>query len=134
MTNLTALITDEFDGAWNARDIEQVMNHFADDAVVKPVPALPGAPEIFQGKEQIRGFVELIIPGFRVVSSNVQVEGNKVTWFATVSDDYFRQAGADSMDANCEAIVQDGKIKFFSPAFTPESLAKLQAAASSAGR
>ncbi len=129
MADLASFIKHEFDGAWNAHDIDAVMRLFADDAVVTLVPPPPGAPGTFRGKEEIRGFVQMLIPGFHVESRNFRVEGDKVTWFSTVSDDFFRQSGVDSADANCEAVVQEGKIKSFTPTFTPETLAKLRAAA-----
>ena len=130
MADLIAYIQNEFDASWNSGNIEKVMHCFADGAVVRAVPPLPGAPESFTGKAEIRGFVQMLIPGFRAESANFQQDGSKVTWFATVSSETIRQMGVDAMDADCEAIVQHGKVKSFTPAFTQESLAKLAAAQS----
>jgi hypothetical protein len=130
MTNLTSLIRDSFDGAWNANDVEGVLRHFADDAVVQTVPPMPGAPEVFRGKGEIRGFVQMLIPNFHVDSKDFAESADRVTWYATVTSDTIRgQFGVDSLSADCEAIIQNGQVKSFKPVFTQETLAKLQAAA-----
>ncbi len=130
MTTLTDYIRNEFDAIWNANDPEAVLARFADDAVVQSVPPLPGGPEAFRGKGEIRGFVQMLIPNFHVESKNFAESGDTVTWYATVSSDTIRgQFGADSLSADCEAVIQNGKVKLFKPVFTQASLAKLQASA-----
>lgn len=129
MTNLIAHI-QAFDADWNRNDVEAVLSHFADDAAVAPVPPLPGAPEVFRGKGEIHGFVQMLIPNFHVDSKNFVEAGDKVTWYAVVSSDTIReQFNVDLLAADCEATLQNGKIKLFKPVFTQETLAKLQAAA-----
>ncbi|PJF42902.1 MAG: hypothetical protein CUN55_09475 [Phototrophicales bacterium] len=127
MSDLIA-ITQEFDAKWNSNNVEDVVNFFGEGAVVRTVPPLPGAPESFTGKAEIRGFVQMLIPNFSVTSKNHRQVGNKVTWFATVTSDTIRQMGVDTMDAECEAIIENGKIKSFTPAFTQETLEKLASA------
>ncbi len=126
--DLGTFIKRDFDGAWNSRDVDKVLDCFTDDAVVRMAPPLPGAPETFTGKDEIRGFVEMLIPGFRVVSKKFRVDGNRVAWFSTVSCDMLRKLGIEAADANSEAVVRGSKITYFHPSFTPETLAKLQAA------
>jgi hypothetical protein len=133
MNNLSAIITDQFDAAWNANDEDAVLRCFAADAVVHTEPALPGAPATFRGRNEIRQFVRTLIPNFHVRSRNVQEQGDRVTWFATVTSDTIRQLGVDALDTDCEAIMQDGKTVAFTVTFTPETLAELQAAAQVAG-
>jgi hypothetical protein len=132
MSDLIQDIQKEFDALWNANNLEAVVARFADDAVVRTVPPLPGAPEQFVGTAQIRGFVQLLISNFHVESKNFQQQGDRVTWFATVTSDSIRGLGVDALDADCEAIIQNGKIKAFTPTFTQESLARLAAAADKA--
>jgi ketosteroid isomerase-like protein len=129
MSNLIHYIQNEFDAIWNTNNLEAVMERFTDDAVVRSIPPLPGAPDQFVGKAQIRGFVQMLMVNFHVESKNFQQDGDRVTWFATVTSDSIRGMGVDSMDADCEAVVQNGKIKSFTPAFTQETLARLAAAA-----
>jgi hypothetical protein len=129
MPDLIAYIQNEFDALWNTHNTDAVMQCFADDSVVKPTPPLPGTPEAFHGKEQIRGFVQMLILNFYVDSQDFKQNGDHVTWRATITSGTIRQLGVDSLSADCEAIVQNGKIKLFAPTFTAETLAQLQAAA-----
>jgi ketosteroid isomerase-like protein len=129
MSDLIQYIQKEFDAIWNTNDLESVMERFADDAVVRSIPPLPGAPDQFVGKAQVRGFVQMLMVNFHVESKNFDQDGDRVTWFATVTSDSIRGMGVDSMDADCEAVIQNGKIKSFTPVFTQETLARLAAAA-----
>ncbi len=126
--DLGTFIKRDFDGAWNARDADKVLDFFADDAVVRMTPPMPGAPETFTGRDEIRGFVEMLIPGFRVASKKFRVDGNRVAWHSTVSCDALRQLGLDTGEANSEAVVRGNKITYFNPTFTKETLAKIEAA------
>jgi ketosteroid isomerase-like protein len=129
MTDLTKYIQDEFDAIWNTNNLEEVMKRFADDAVVQPIPPLPGAPDRFVGKAQVRGFVQMLIGNFHVESKNFAQSGDKVIWYAVVTSDSIRQMGVDSLAADCEAVIQNGLIQRFVPRFTAETLANLQGAA-----
>ena len=128
MSDLSAFIHDEFDAAWNAHDLDRVLRLFADDAVVEMPTPPPGAPPLFRGPQQIRQFVEMLIDGFHVESTNIHEEGDHVSWFSTVENDDFRQMGLGSADAVCEAVVSGGKVRAFTPRFTPSTLARMQAA------
>jgi hypothetical protein len=128
MSDLISIIQQGFDGDWNRNDLEAVLNRFTDDAVVTTVPPLPGAPPSFRGKNEIRGFVQMLIPNFHVNSKDFAQQGNKVTWFATVTSDSIRAMGVDALEATCEAIIENGRVKAFMPTFTQESLGKLAAA------
>lgn len=132
MSDLIQFIQNEFDALWNANNLEAVMANFADDAVIRSIPPLPGAPEQFVGKAQIRSFVQMLMVNFHVDSKDFKQNGDRVTWFATISSDSIRGMGVDSMDADCEAVIQNGKIKSFVPAFTQDTLARLAAAAQKA--
>ncbi|HLA44555.1 MAG TPA: nuclear transport factor 2 family protein, partial [Aggregatilineales bacterium] len=61
MSDLIQYIQNEFDAIWNRNDLEAVMERFASDAVVRSIPPLPGAPDEFVGKAQIRGFVQMLM-------------------------------------------------------------------------
>ena len=129
MADLIRFVQQEFDGIWNTNDLEAVMERFAEDAVVRTVPGLPGAPEQFVGKGQIRGFVQMLLVNFHVSSKNFQQDGERVTWFATVTSDSIRAMGVPALDAECEAVIRHDKIVSFVPTFTQDTLAKLAAAA-----
>lgn len=129
MANLIHFIQHEFDGIWNTQDIEAVMQRFAEEATVRTVPPLPGAPEQYVGKAQIRGFVQILLSNFHVNSKNFQQQGERVTWFATITSDSVRAMGVADMHAECAATVHDGKVTSFLANFTPDTLEKLAAAA-----
>ena len=123
---------DGVDALWNSHNLEGVIDTFTNDAVVKFVPPPPGAPEVATGKEQIRPIIASLLPGFHVESTNHQLAGDRVTWNATASNDAFRSLGIDSVDASGEAMLRGEKIESFTITFTPETLARLQAAMASA--
>jgi nucleotide-binding universal stress UspA family protein/ketosteroid isomerase-like protein len=131
--DLTALAS-RFDAAWNAHDEEAVLGFFTDDAVVRFEPSLPGEPEAYTGKEEIRTFVRRHMPGFRVESRDHQVAGHqeavgdRVIWESTVSAESFRGFGVDPAEGTVEAIVKDGKIESFGFSLSQATLEKIQEA------
>ena len=96
-------LIDAFDAAWNAHDEEGVINLFTEDAVARLVPAPPEEPEAYEGKEEIRYFVQRHIPGFHIDSRDHQVAGHqegvgdRAIWEATVSSERFRDLGAEEV-------------------------------------
>jgi hypothetical protein len=132
MADLINFIQNEFDAHWNTDNLEAVIERFAEDAVVQTVPPLPGTPDQFVGKAQVRGFVQMLIGGFHVESKNYLQQGDRVTWFATVTSKSIRSMGVDALDGDCEAVVQNGKCKLFVVTFTQETLSRLEMAANQA--
>ena len=114
----------------NAGDIDTMMAFFADDAVVKLVPALPpGSPDTFTGAEEIRAWFEgLVAMNFEIHIEVLQVEGDTVTTKTSTWADPTREMGVAPLVATEVYTVQDGKIKGFTWTISDESLAKLQAA------
>jgi ketosteroid isomerase-like protein len=116
-------VVKDYDAAWNAHDVEGVLAFFTDDAEVRMEPAPPDDEfgGVYSGKEQIRaGFVEPLMEGFYVDSSNHQVAGaqeglgERVIWTAMVSGEFFRQMGVEPpVESSAEAIVEGDKIKSF---------------------
>lgn len=125
-------LVQAFDAAWNAHDVDDILAFFAEEATVRLAPPLPGAPEISTGREQIRAFVRAFVSGFQVESSGHTVRGTSVGWRSRVSADAFRALGVDSTECSVEATVRDGRIAGFTVSFTPETLARLQAASQAA--
>lgn len=132
MADLISFIKNEFDANWNIDNLEAVIERFAEDAVVQTVPPLPGTPDQFVGKAQVRGFLQMLMGGFHVDSKDFRQQGDRVTWFATVTSKSIRAMGVDALDANCEAVVQNGKCKLFVVTFTQETLSRLTMAANQA--
>ncbi|MCC9075552.1 ester cyclase [Litorilinea aerophila] len=122
-----ATTIQSFDAAWNAHDVDAVLAFFTDDAVITPVPPLPGGPEKFTGREEIRGFIQLLMPGFRVKSENIQVSGTTVTWWFAVYSDFFQSLGVNPVTGMGEAVLDQGKFRSFVPRFSQETVNKLLA-------
>ena len=117
MADPVAVIKD-YDAAWNAHDVEGVMAFFTDDAVIRLEPAPPDAfGGVYTGKEQIRAYVEPLMADFHVESSDHQVTGyqeggQRVTWTALVSGDFFKQMGAETpVKSTAVAVVEGDKLK-----------------------
>ena len=107
-------VVQALDEACNAHDLEAVMSLFADDAEVRHTPP-PDGVGVYRGKEQIRGWFEPQLPGFRVASRDRRAAGDTVRWSALVTDDLLRQIGQDQpVEARIEAVVRAGKIASFS--------------------
>jgi hypothetical protein len=96
------------------------MAFFTDDAVFRMEPAPPDEfGGVYTGKEQIRaGVVEPLMAGFHVDSSDHRVVGHqegggeRVTWTALVSGDFFEQMGAETpVKSTAEAVVKGDKLK-----------------------
>jgi ketosteroid isomerase-like protein len=116
-------VVTAFDAVLNAGDIEGMLALFADDAVVKTQTAT------FTGKQQLRTlFQQLLAEHFQFQSGNRQVTGDTETHTAQVSTDDWRGLGVAPLEARAEVVVRGGRITSFTVAYTPESLAKLQAA------
>jgi ketosteroid isomerase-like protein len=127
-------LIDDFDAVWNVHDEEGVLNLFAEDAVARLVPAPPGEPDAYEGREQIRDFVRRHMPGFHVESRDHQVAGHheevgdRVIWESTVSSERFRDLGAEEVEGTAEAIVKGGKIESFTFSLSHETLDSMRAA------
>jgi hypothetical protein len=118
------------EGALNAGDVDATMALFADDAVVKLVPALPpGSPDTYSGAEEIRGwFEELVAGNFEIDVDVVDVDGDTVTTRTSTWMDATRQLGIAPLVATETYTIRDGKIGGFTWAISEESLAEVEAA------
>ena len=128
-----AVVVQALDAALNAHDLEAALALFADGAVVKDGDPAPGSTGNFVGKEQIRAWLAGVVNpalAFRVASSGHQVSGDVVTWVWQASVADFKPLGVDPEPGSSAALVQNGKIIFYSVASSAEWRAKLFAATS----
>ncbi len=116
--------------ALNASDVDATMACFADDAVVKLVPALPpGSPDTYSGAQEIRSwFEELVAGNFQIEVDVVDVEGDTVTTKTSTWMDATREMGVAPLIATETYTIRDGTIMGFTWAISEASLAKIQAA------
>jgi hypothetical protein len=111
----------------SAGDVDASLATFADDAVVNIL--LPGAPETYTGKEEIRAWLESLAAGHWEGGVEIlQVEGDTVTTRLTSSMDPTRALGVAPLVGTDVYIVQEGKITSYTWTPTEETAAKLQAA------
>ena len=110
--------------ALGGRALDTILTLFADDAIV-----VTSSGRLLIAKEQIRVWVQdQVDRQQREEAGPRQVHGNKLSWPGKVHRDDWQKLGVSPLDVSQDAIIQDGKIKFFSTTFTPESWMRLQAA------
>jgi quercetin dioxygenase-like cupin family protein len=129
-----ASVVQAYIAAVNAHNVDAVLALYADDAVHEAIPAPPGAQSVYIGKAQIRQFYQQTVVNHDhlEVVGTPQVVGDKVMYTKRIASDSFRRLGLATLDASIVAIVQGGKFTSYTAAFTPDSLAKLQAAIAAA--
>jgi ketosteroid isomerase-like protein len=77
-----------------AGDLEGSLAHWADDAVVKLIGVLPGEPDTYQGKGQLRTWLKsLSAIHFEIQEELIKVEGDTLTVRALSWSDQTRQLG-----------------------------------------
>ena len=109
--------------AVNAGDVDATMAFFADDAVVKLVPALPpGSPGTYTGAEEIRSwFEELVAGNFEIEIDVVDVDGDTVTTRTSTWMDETRELGIAPLVATETYTVREGARSGGSPGPSPRS-------------
>ena len=111
----------------SAGDVDASLATFADDAVVSIL--LPGAPETYTGKKEIRAWLESLAAGhWEGALEILHVEGDTVATRLTSSMDPTRALGVAPLVGTDVYIVQEGKIASYTWTPTQETAAKLQAA------
>jgi ketosteroid isomerase-like protein len=120
----------EMAAALNAGDVNAAMACFADDAVVKLVPALPpGSPDTYSGAEAIGAWFESLVAGnFEIDVEVLDVDGDTVTTRTSTWMDATREMGVAPLVATETYTIRDGKIRGFTWAISEESMASVQAA------
>jgi SnoaL-like domain len=109
--------------AENAGDVEGAVGLFHADA------AIHDAVADFAGEAAIREWqVGLAAGRFHADIDAVDADGGSVTLTGSCQFDAFRSLGIDKLDATWVLDVDDGKVRIFRFAFSPASLARLQAA------
>jgi ketosteroid isomerase-like protein len=114
-----------------AGDLEGSLAHWADDAVVKLIGVLPGEPDTYQGKEQLRAWLkDLSAIHFEIQEELIEVEGDMLTVGALNWSDQTRQLGVAPLEGTEVYVVKNDKITSMTWTITSESQTKLQAALS----
>lgn len=107
-----------------ARDGEAVLRLFADNALV-----VTSSGRIFIGREQIKNWVQDQTERAQREEAGARYQqGAKISWPGKVHREDWKKMGVSPLEVTQDAIVQDGKVRFFSTTFTPDSAARLDAA------
>jgi len=129
-----AAVLDQMEAALNAGNVDAFVAWFAPDGVIRE----PGGLEV-KGREQIRVYAQGVTAhayrteaGARAPGASLPGTAVALKWTARVIYDSLRALGVESMEARGEAVIDGGKVKSYTPPFSPGSMAMLAAAAASA--
>jgi hypothetical protein len=118
---------DGLEAAWNAHDLDGVMAFFADDAILEVKPPVPGRSGRYTGKDEIRTFMERHIPGAQVAGEEHElVGGDRASWAAIVTNDFFTELGVVPAKFSAEARIMRGRITGLMLTFREETRKMLE--------
>ena len=117
--------------AENAHDVDAAVALFAEDAVATLPQYTRTTPDGIRAWQQ-----ELADQHFHGTLVAPRVDGDRVSWTGHIWLDPLRGLGIAPLAGQWDIVVRDGRIKAFTFAFSPEGMARLQAAiaAASAGQ
>lgn len=119
------VVIEAYNLALQQGDVQAALDLFADDAV------LTTRTEQLAGKEQIRAWLErLVIQNARIDQTNFEVAGDTVTWQTTFFRADLETLANTPLEAETEAVVEEGKIQSFNSILTEEAQARLETAQS----
>lgn len=116
----------EYLAAW---DLDGVISMYADDIVVTVTPGANGPPDVYTGKDEVRGWLESFNDqNFKVEYEIVSVEGDTVTLAVQTWTDATRQLGIAPIAGTEVHIIRDGKVQSYTWTMSEESMAAYAAA------
>lgn len=126
-------IVESLNKDWNAHDTEKVVSYFADNGVIRTLPTPPvSIKSVWEGKDQILGFVQAHMPGFKVEATDLKADGTKASWNFKAWSETFARMGVSPSSGMAEASLNsEGKIELFTINFDNETVAKMQASLAS---
>jgi len=124
------MVMESLNANLNRHDLVNSLDLFADDAVVKIEPAPPSERGVYQGKEEIRAWLQgLLRENLHIKASSFQVTGNEISWQAEISADRYRNMGIDPLKVSGHAVLWGALIKSYELHVSPESAEKMKQAA-----
>ena len=122
--------------AVNAGDLEAILDLYADDAVHIFLPTPDGSAGVCHGKAQFRMWYEQSLAnGDRVAleDGTLAVDGNQATFVTQITSEPWSKLGLESLEAQADLVVIDGRIMTHVVSLTPDSVRRLQAARGTTG-
>jgi ketosteroid isomerase-like protein len=137
-TVLTAASSDDpaavitaYLAAVNASDLEAVLALYADDAVHIFLPTADGSAGVCHGKAQFTMWYEQSLANgdrLELAEGSMAVDGNQASYLTHITSAPWSKLGLDSLEAQADLVVIDGRIMTHVVTLTPDSVRKLQAA------
>ncbi len=120
---------------FNDHDLDGALSFFADDAVVRLYPGIPNGKSVFEGKSEIREWLDYIFSnGFHISNlCNCHVDGDSMSWEQDFHLDPFAELGLDTVHARVNIVLRDERISSFDGRLADESMSKLEEAYSARG-
>ncbi len=107
-----AAVVEAYAAAVNAGDLAAILALYANDAVHIALPTADGSAGVCLGKEQFRLWYEQSVANqdrLAVVEDTLTVTGDRVTFVARLASDPWRKLGIETLEADVEAVVADGR-------------------------
>jgi SnoaL-like domain len=123
-----AAVIDAYVAAANAHDLERILALYADDAVHIFLPTPDGSAGVCLGKEQFRLWYEQSIKDgdrIEVADGTLKTDEDRATFAVRIASGPWKELGLETLEANAEAVVVDGRITTHVVMLTPESVRKL---------
>jgi hypothetical protein len=126
-----AAVIDAYVAAVNAGDLEGILALHDDDAVHIFLPTADGSPGVCRGKGEFRMWYEQSLANgdrIEIEPDSLVVDGNQATFVARLSSDPWRALGVETLSAQTDLVLMDGRIMTHIALLTPESARQLQTA------
>lgn len=115
--------------AANRGDVDAMADRFAEDAVLKLDPVLPGMRPVYQGRKEIHEYLQKIVSdGYHVEASGFEGTDSAVTWRSKASGGLFGHLGLADAEVTSQAIVQMNQILSITIHYSPEVVRQLREA------
>jgi len=123
-----AVIQAVIDAA-NRGDVDAMADRFAEDAVLKLDPVLPGMRPVYQGRKEIREYLwQIVTDGYHVEASGFEGTDSAVGWRSRVSGGLLGRLGIGRAEVSSQAIVQMNQILSITIHYSPEVVRQLREA------
>jgi hypothetical protein len=123
-----AAVIAAYVAAVNASDLAGILALYSDDAVHIFLPTPDGSAGVCLGKNQFRMWYEQSAANadrVEVEQDTLAVDGNQAVYIARLASDPWRELGLETLEANAEVVVIDGRIATHVVVLTPESVRQL---------
>jgi hypothetical protein len=126
-----AALIEAYVAAVNAGDLEGILALHDENAVHIMLPTADGSPGVCRGKGEFRMWYEQSVANgdrIEIADGSLAVDGNQAVFALRIASDPWRQLGLETLEANAEVVLIDGRIMTHVVGLTPDSVRALQTA------